>query len=113
MSILYKLTSVYEFDKKFDGANSSIRIEIFENCNDDKYRRVRVWAKRSYDLYPTFINSNKSKDEKVYSSDFVAIDISNLITDDLSIIEGKLIQESDLLHNVIDSINKLTDIITE
>jgi len=103
---LFRLANVYELGSTFDNINSDIRIEIFEDI-DSNYRMIKVWAKRSYDVYPTFTNINKFKNDKVYSSDLLSVEITNFITDDISLLKGKQISEKQILQEAINGIHKL------
>ncbi len=113
MSKLYKLINTYELNKKFDDNITSLRIEIFENVSNSQYKQARVWGIRSYDLYPTFVNLVNNVDKPIHSSDLLSINITNLVIDDLTIVEGKKIDENELLENVIESINKTIDVLSK
>jgi len=106
---LYRLASVYEFDKKIDNSFDSVRIEIFEEIGNEKIRRVRVSAKRVYKLLPFLSDNGEELENQMHSSDLLSIDISNIVIDDLSLLKGKIIEESEMLKSVIDSVNKLSE----
>jgi hypothetical protein len=109
MPKLFKLANVYELDSTFDSADAHIRIEIFEDADDKNYRRVKVWAKRNYDVYPTLANIGQSGSDRMYSSDLLAVEITSLITDDLSLLTGKKAKEAQVLQEAIDGIKKLNE----
>ena len=108
MEKLFRLTSLYEFKGKFDKRETDFRIEVFEDTNGGGYRRLRVWAKRDYDIHPTFVNIGEAEAGKIFSSDLLAFDITNLITEDLSLVTGKQISEDQILEEAINCINELS-----
>jgi len=107
MSKIFKLTNVYEKRCVFDTVETYVRIEIFEDIDNTGFRRVTVWAKRSYDAIPTIVNLEMKNDKKIVSSDLLMIDITSLITEDSSLITGKEIDESQILKLAVDGIDRL------
>jgi len=88
---MFKLQSTFELLLNFNDTTRPIRIEVFSMTDNPKIYRARVWDQNTYDLYPTFLNMPQDNGEqrKMYSSDEVNREITNIVAEDISLITGK------------------------
>lgn len=113
--MLYKLISTYEVFLNIDSQERPVRVEIFKTSNDNNFR-VRAWILNTYNLYPTFMNTDDKGDDlhKVHSSDDINQDITSLVFDDPGVIKGRRFKsESKVLEYVEGKIKDFSNIFHE
>jgi hypothetical protein len=91
---LFRLLSTYEFLGHNNDVQLSFRIEVFESLDIPKNYRARVWTSNFYNLYPTFLNTDKTGNDlhHMHSSDQLNIDITCIVADDPEILIGKVFE---------------------
>ena len=80
-----------------------VRMEIFKALEDEPLYRARIWMQNTYNLYPTFMNTDDNGDDlhNVHSSDQIDMEITTLIAEDPELITGKYYaSESDFVDYV-------------
>jgi hypothetical protein len=91
---LFRLLSTYEFVKHNGDVQLPFRIEVFESLDMPNNYRARAWTSNFYNLYPAFLNTDKTGNDlhHIHSSDQVNIDITCIVADDPEILTGKIFE---------------------
>lgn len=100
---LFKLVSTYEVMVTLSTIECPVRMEIFKTLEGESLYRARIWVQNTYNLYPTFMNTDGNGEDlhNVHSSDQIDMEITTLIAEDTELITGKYYaSESDFLDYV-------------
>ncbi|GAB6140616.1 hypothetical protein JCM14076_13450 [Methylosoma difficile] len=80
---IFRLIGSYEFFVELSNEKKLVRIEIFEDINENFVFRTRVWLQNIYNLYPTMLNLGQNAEylKQLYSSEHLNVEITLSIAD--------------------------------
>lgn len=92
---VFQLLSTYEILGCNHKNQFPFRVEVFESLDQPKNYRARVWTSNFYNLYPTFLNTDKSGTNlhQMHTEDQLHVDITCILADDPLILTGKFFED--------------------